>query len=149
MHRRYVCETWSTRNISDFAHLPPAQEFTPFSLRLPSRSRDVVRVQSGRCDVCSAAGSAEQKGGGRPSAGGHQGFAHTGCLARPVTREVRCQATSRQIMIIQGFYESFYKCSCLKFFFYRGRPRPDLCRLKYYFIFKIHQFPPSGTLEAF
>lgn len=34
------------------------------------------------------------------------------------------------------------------FFFYRGRPRPDLCRLKYYFVFKIHQFPPSGTLEA-
>lgn len=74
----------------------PALEFTPVSLPLPSRFWDLVRVQSGQCDVCSAAGSAvcrNEKGCGRPSAWGHQGFAHTGCLARPVSREVRCRAT--------------------------------------------------------
>lgn len=108
-----------TSLISHIFHLP--QEFSPFSLRLPSRPRDVVRVQSGRCDVCSAAGSAvcrKGKGGGKPSAGRHQGFAQTGCLARPVTREVRCQATSRQIIIIiQDLYETFYCLFMFEHFF--------------------------------
>lgn len=70
--------------------------FHPSSSLFASRSRDVIRVQSGRCDVCSAAGSAvcrEEDDPGRSSAGGHQGFAQTGCVARPVAREVRCQAT--------------------------------------------------------